>query len=744
MFSMEPNNLHVFLREADEQGLSLQGERQLKIGGTADAKCADAFVRFIEDHKGELTSEDFKHVDKIITRFEEAESSSLNTGQTGNLQKVVNWIWRPPPPITTSQVNQLKATLNELRIFHNFYHDGLWNIVQDYANDPNVDLFIPQDQSGRTMIDLSIDRYSGEELIDRLRSIQNLDEVRLKYIDLSGQASLTSEQLIEIITKCPDLESLNLSGCRHITDAAIMAIAYRCPNMKHLDLTPARNISSDAIEKLARGCPKLCSLNLQRFELDLQTLEYINIPTKDYNPALLALAEHCPDLQSLNLYGCDEVTDDTMIALVSGCPGLKNLDLSGCKLITDATIYEIAARCRNLEDLNLTYCNKVSSDAIIALAKGCPELSSLNLERFYYLYGSRIGGPINDAALTALGNHCSKLLKLNLQSLSRFTDVGIIALANGCPKLQSVNLSCCPSEISDAAIEALAENCPDMQELHLWENKNITANAISRFTNLRILNLSQTQSMNEEGLAEVARQNPNLEDINLFGCGWITTGQSIIALAQNCKRLKSVNLNGNLESYGVATPFITDEAVIALAKNCPDLKKLQLSGQEEITDRSIKALVDNSSPIEKLHLSDCDKLTNNAINMIADNFPNITFLNLVSTCDGMIMGSIGTKALLRLVNNCPNLQQLYLEGTGSVWLNMDSVVLELADKCPKLQTLNPRGKISLNSLNRLIEGCPDLRRIYLNLHLANQDDPETRTEVIRLKDSHPEINFWDI
>ena len=53
---------------------------------------------------------------------------------------------------------------------------------------------------------------------------------------------------------------------------------------------------------------------------------------------LRAYAEECPQLSSVDLSDCDQITDACVIALSQGCPQLSSLNLSGCNEITDACV----------------------------------------------------------------------------------------------------------------------------------------------------------------------------------------------------------------------------------------------------------------------------------------------------------------------------------------------------------------------------------------------------------------------
>ena len=62
------------------------------------------------------------------------------------------------------------------------------------------------------------------------------------------------------------------------------------------------------------------------------------------------LAVSCPQLLSLNLQNCDNITDAAVAALAASCPQLSLLDLRGCYNITDAAVAALAASCDVMQE----------------------------------------------------------------------------------------------------------------------------------------------------------------------------------------------------------------------------------------------------------------------------------------------------------------------------------------------------------------------------------------------------------
>ena len=97
------------------------------------------------------------------------------------------------------------------------------------------------------------------------------------------------------------------------------------------------------------------------------------------NTKLMTIANGCPQLQSLNIRGCDNITDAGIIALATGCPQLQSLDIRGCDYISYEGIRALANGWPQLQSLDISKCFWVTDEGIRAVATGCPQLQSLNI-----------------------------------------------------------------------------------------------------------------------------------------------------------------------------------------------------------------------------------------------------------------------------------------------------------------------------------------------------------------------------
>ena len=96
--------------------------------------------------------------------------------------------------------------------------------------------------------------------------------------------------------------------------------------------------------------------------------------------ALQAIVSSWPRLREVDLWlASSAVTDALVVQLAEGCPSLEHVDLFGCTNITDKAVTALARRCSWLKYLNLSN-SRVTDKGIAALGKGCPGLVELIVE----------------------------------------------------------------------------------------------------------------------------------------------------------------------------------------------------------------------------------------------------------------------------------------------------------------------------------------------------------------------------
>lgn len=201
------------------------------------------------------------------------------------------------------------------------------------------------------------------------------------------------------------------------------------------------------LEKAKKAGPFLNTLSLR--DVTITSLEEF----KD-------LLKHCPNIQSLNLAGCQGLTEEFLDELPLN---LKELHIMGLNLSDH--FLEKLAQMQNLESLNITWCQTKQTDLIDQLAK-LKNLKSLDIG------GGTLPTPID---LTAL-NQMQGLEALSLSSNNIITDAHIDQLI-GIKNLKSLDLSGC-SGLTDEALFKLNQ-MPHLVNLSLSQTHQFTAQGLA-------------------------------------------------------------------------------------------------------------------------------------------------------------------------------------------------------------------------------------------------------------------------
>jgi len=364
---------------------------------------------------------------------------------------------------------------------------------------------------------------------------------------------------------------------------------------------------------------------------------------------LLQLIENCPNIQSLNLSHCRELTDRSVSRLGS-LKHLKHLDISHCRSLSDAafvslgeskSIISLDIRGTNIRKEGLKAIAKISTLTSLKVS-GCSHVEDEDISSFVKLSLTSLHFDdcplLTTKALQALAYHPT-LLELDVGHAA--TDAGMALLAK-IPLLTSLRISF-NEKLTPAAARALRD-CPKLVDLNV-SNSHWEADAflieISKMPTLRSLDLSRWKSITDEGVIALGT-NPFLTTLKFSG-EWLTS-RSILALAHmpslislelvRCNQLKDEDIQvlvdlGHLTILNISQcDQLTDEAAKALSKS-RTLKHLHICW---MTDEGVKALGELKTLVS-LSLDSCKRLTD--IGALAlTQLPQLSSLDL-SHCPGV-------------------------------------------------------------------------------------------------------------
>lgn len=283
------------------------------------------------------------------------------------------------------------------------------------------------------------------------------DPISLLLVSPCLYSDLKSQNSLWLVL---DFHETNNSGDRLV--AALSLPRYL--NLKHLNLEFAQDFEDKHLQiiknKYAGSLSNLESLNLNGCQ-------------KISDEGVGAITSASPKLKSFSIYWNVRFTDVGTNYLVKNCKLITDLNLSGCKNITDQSLWLISQNFVELVELNLTRCVKITDSGLLHILMKCSSLQSLNLyalssltdeayKKIYLLTHLKFldlcgAQNLSDEALCLLAK-CKKLASLNLTWCVRVTDVGIIAIAEGCTSLEFLSLFGIVG-VTDKCVEALSAHC---------------------------------------------------------------------------------------------------------------------------------------------------------------------------------------------------------------------------------------------------------------------------------------------
>lgn len=299
-----------------------------------------------------------------------------------------------------------------------------------------------------------------------------------------------------------------------------------------------------------------------------------------------------PNLESLNLSGCYNVTDIGIVnAFYTESTSLTQLNLSLCKQVTDHSLGRIAQYLKNLEVLELGGCCNVTNTGLVLIAWGLKHLKRLNLRSCWHVSDQGIGHLAGLNSDSASGNQ--SLEYLGLQDCQRLSDEALKHVSTGLTSLKSINLSFCVS-ITDSGLKHLA-----------------------KMVSLRELNLRACDNISDIGMAYLAEGGSRISSLDVSFCDKIGD-QALVHISQGLFNLKSLSLSACQ---------ITDDGLARIAKTLHDLETLNIGQCSLVTDRGLNIIAESLTRLKCIDLYGCTRITTVGLERIMK-LPQLSILNL--------------------------------------------------------------------------------------------------------------------
>jgi hypothetical protein len=315
-----------------------------------------------------------------------------------------------------------------------------------------------------------------------------------------------------------------LSVARIVPDA-VLALLCECRRIRSLSMQTF--LQPQEVQSLCSSLPGLQNLELAGYNLSLFATGDVATPGSfqlrsasltslciasggNLRDAQFAELVTClPQLTAFTFGSCGGISDvgfvAGFVALARGMPQLTTLYLDRCFNLTDLGFAVIRESMPRLAVLRLGWCLMLTDHALIALAA---HAAGRKLTKLYLSHCASVTD-VGLAALAAEGA-MPRLTTLKICHLTSITDAGVIALATGMPQLTSVDISLCVA-VTDAGLFALANGLPGLRRLDLSGCILLTDAGLraaftgSNLSNLMWLGLDGCVGMTQAGVLAVLK-----------------------------------------------------------------------------------------------------------------------------------------------------------------------------------------------------------------------------------------------
>tara|TARA_Y200000002_G_C22639091_1_gene646102 strand:+ start:147 stop:1481 length:1335 start_codon:yes stop_codon:yes gene_type:complete len=185
------------------------------------------------------------------------------------------------------------------------------------------------------------------------------------------------------------------------------------------------------------------------------------------------LTRNSPYLKSLNLQGCNNITNASMIRCIPKCTELRYINFTDCEnSITNRVVELISKHCLFLEIAYFKRCYQLTSSSVKNLIYFCKKLKNISFDSIYGL---------TDDIFQYLEEK-TQLENVNVRNCYRLTDKGISNLILKSPFLKKINLAKC-LKVTDISIMNALENCDYLTHLNMNKMKSLSSSLMSIFHN---------------------------------------------------------------------------------------------------------------------------------------------------------------------------------------------------------------------------------------------------------------------
>lgn len=504
-------------------------------------------------------------------------------------------------------------------------------------------------------VDLSDKQFCG--IMKELKNLTELTITNCSPLFMAGQF-LENQSDREIIGDAmANIHTLSLKSNQYLSDAILLRLASLIMELRKIDMSECHIAYHSAIqrrfypEELANNPSE--SILTFKFLLDLiilhsRTLKSIVLSrTLIGAPALTALASlKNLELTEVELSFCGQLNSSGICNLVRLQKSIVSLDLSGCQGVTDTCIDCIMENLNNVKSLNVSGCNKLTNRSAIQISR-IRTLEAVNI--------SQCCGIISDGITEGFGSCLNKTLKELYMTHMDIGEDSLIDCVKNLPNLRVVDFSNCTNGVTDSVVLTIVNNLRLLRKLSL-ENcilvtdasitgiqlkTNVSSEIPSRASSTMdifhngMMKISLRSRAEEEIVQDAERKRAMLAlyELQLFedegsfkDCISIDQIKGLQSLnLKGCNKITDVSLKYGLKLLELTKLYLSNCQQIslvgldALVINCPSIEELDLSDCYNINDKTVESITCNLKRLKVLNISGCTQLTDHSLDSILVN-----------------------------------------------------------------------------------------------------------------------------
>ncbi|GJQ09752.1 hypothetical protein GpartN1_g1543.t1 [Galdieria partita] len=406
------------------------------------------------------------------------------------------------------------------------------------------------------------------DALSHICSLTNLKQLKLRH------CSRIDNRALEHIGHLTNLETLELYECVKIDDEGLKYL-QKCTQIRYLCLS-GTCISADGIASLAEMyMPHLESLHLtrcsnlvgsqfsfllRRLSKNMKRLQLRYLHCVD-EEVLRAISESFPQLESLNLTDCRQVTDKA-ISFLDNLSSLSVLKLAGTS-VSDEGILRITQVLNRISELDISSCSLFSDKATSHILNNVEHLKALYISNNPQLTKNSWSDSLQNSA---------KRLPLKTLVIEEGGVLGkkfLTSIAFLFPQLETLLLSKCFIDGNDFKAFTDFCNLRHLKLSHCEISKPFRCDFLIPLKNaLQNLNLSSCKFVTDD-LCKIIGEFVHLESLNLKNCSQVTN-RALLSF-YSLSHLSYLNIRG--------CP-LSQEAVWSLERNLSSISVLKYDAAE--------------------------------------------------------------------------------------------------------------------------------------------------------------------